>query len=107
MLVKFIRLRDAPYYLGMDVRLFNKIVRPYVLEFPIGKQGIGFDRCDLDAWAEDYKKCYGKVKQNKIALNKTSVNKKITTSASIRSSKATQDAFDKIVDQIYARKRKK
>ncbi|MBF8639987.1 MULTISPECIES: hypothetical protein [Pseudomonas] len=33
---------------------FNKTVRPYVREFPIGQRGIGFDRQELDAWADDY-----------------------------------------------------
>ncbi len=33
---------------------FNTSVRPHVREFPIGKQGIGFDRHELDAWADSY-----------------------------------------------------
>jgi hypothetical protein len=33
---------------------FNKVVRPYVREFPIGKQGVGFDRLELDQWADQY-----------------------------------------------------
>lgn len=32
--------------------VFNKTVRPYVHEFPIGQQGIGFDRIELDLWAD-------------------------------------------------------
>ncbi|MGO9121231.1 MAG: hypothetical protein ACLQPD_26925 [Desulfomonilaceae bacterium] len=54
-LPRLIRLRDAPRYLGMDPNRFNAEVRPYLTEIPIGKQGIGFDRLDLDAWFEDYK----------------------------------------------------
>jgi hypothetical protein len=33
---------------------FNKTVRPNVREFRIGVQGIGFDRQELDAWADAY-----------------------------------------------------
>jgi hypothetical protein len=33
---------------------FNKAVRPYVREFRIGVQGIGFDREELDAWVDAY-----------------------------------------------------
>nr|WP_244885938.1 hypothetical protein [Pseudomonas paralactis] len=33
---------------------FNKTVRPNVREFPIGKQGIGFDRIELDQWADSW-----------------------------------------------------
>lgn len=51
---RIIRFRDAPRYLGMDRNRFNVEVRPYVTEVPIGKQGIGFDRLELDAWIEDY-----------------------------------------------------
>src|ERR1043165_3779207 len=52
---RFIRLRDAPAYLGMDKNRFNREVRPSVLALRIGIQGIAFDRVDLDAWADDYK----------------------------------------------------
>ena len=53
-LPRLIRLRDAPHYLGMDPNRFNREVRPFLTEIPIGTQGIGFDRLDLDAWFEDY-----------------------------------------------------
>ena len=52
---RIIRFRDAPHYLGMDRNRFNAEVRPHLTEVPIGKQGIGFDRLELDAWFEDYK----------------------------------------------------
>ena len=39
----------------MDRNRFNAEVRPYLTEIPIGKQGIGFDRLELDAWVDDYK----------------------------------------------------
>ncbi len=51
---RIIRFRDAPLYLGMDRNRFNAEVRPFVTEVPIGKQGIGFDRLELDAWLDDY-----------------------------------------------------
>ena len=43
-LPRFIRFRDAPGYLGMDKDRFNAEVRPYLIEIPIGKQGVAFDR---------------------------------------------------------------
>jgi hypothetical protein len=51
---RFIRLRDAPRYLGMDKNRFNREVRPALTHLPIGVQGVAFDRLELDAWAEDY-----------------------------------------------------
>jgi hypothetical protein len=53
-LPRFIRLRDAPSYLGMDKNRFNRDVRPLLPAIPIGTQGIAFDRLDLDSWADDY-----------------------------------------------------
>ena len=52
---RILRFRDAPLYLGMDRNRFNTEVRPGLTEIPIGKQGVGFDRLELDAWVEDYK----------------------------------------------------
>ncbi|MFG0917213.1 hypothetical protein [Pseudomonas fulva] len=51
---RFIRFGDAPGYLGMCREEFNKTVRPHVREFPIGKQGVAFDRQELDEWADAY-----------------------------------------------------
>ncbi|UVL33284.1 hypothetical protein LOY43_20245 [Pseudomonas sp. B21-041] len=51
---RIIRAKLAPGYLGMCRDVFNKVVRPYVREFPIGGQGIGFDRVELDKWADAY-----------------------------------------------------
>jgi predicted DNA-binding transcriptional regulator AlpA len=60
LLPRFIRLRDAPDYLGMDRNRFNRLVRPKVVVVPIGKQGIAFDRLDLDDWADQYKSRNGR-----------------------------------------------
>ena len=57
---RILRFRDAPRYLGMDRNRFNAEVRPYVTEVPIGKQGVGFDRLELDAWFEDYRSRNGR-----------------------------------------------
>ena len=57
---RVLRLKNAPTYLGMDKNRFNREVRPYVTEITIGKQGIGFDRLDLDEWFEEYKSCNGR-----------------------------------------------
>jgi hypothetical protein len=54
LLPRFIRQRDAPFYLGMDRNRFNTEVRHDLTTIPIGQQGIAFDRLELDAWVEDY-----------------------------------------------------
>ena len=60
---RVVRFRNAPAYLGMDRNRFNAEVRPFLTEVPIGTQGIGFDRLELDAWFEDYKSCNGRPAQ--------------------------------------------
>lgn len=60
LLPRLIRLRDAPYYLGMDKNRFGQEVRPKVTEIPIGHQGVAFDRLELDAWVEEYKRRNGR-----------------------------------------------
>jgi integrase len=59
-LPRFMRLRDAPSYLGMDKNRFNRDVRPHLCAIPIGTQGIAFDRVDLDAWADEYRSRNGR-----------------------------------------------
>jgi hypothetical protein len=49
-----IRAKDAPYYVGMDRNRFNAEVRPYLTELPIGVQGVGFNRLELDDWVDQY-----------------------------------------------------
>lgn len=51
---RILRHRDVPRYLGMDRNRFDAEVRPHLTEIPIGSQGIGFDRLELDAWVDDY-----------------------------------------------------
>ena len=57
---RLIRLRDVPFYLGMDKNRFNAEVRPHLVEIRIGEQGIAFDRLDLDAWVDQYKSRNGR-----------------------------------------------
>ena len=59
-LPRLLRLRDAPFYLGMDRTRFNAEVRPQVTEIRIGEQGIAFDRVELDAWVDHYKSRNGR-----------------------------------------------
>jgi hypothetical protein len=57
---RFIRLRDAPHFFGMDKNRFNHEVRPLLTEIRIGKQGRAFDRLEMEAAAEEYKSRNGR-----------------------------------------------
>ena len=62
---RLIRLRDAPAYLGMDRNRFNREVRPALTELRIGRQGVAFDRLEMDAWVDHYKRCNGRPARNR------------------------------------------
>lgn len=108
---RFIRLRDAAHYLGMDKNRFNAEVRPTLIEIPIGDMGIAFDRVDLDDWAVDYKHRNGRPSKFKGALpwdekaHPDSMNAK-GSGILINKSKDTAD-FAKAVKQATGMKRNK
>jgi hypothetical protein len=39
----------------LNINYFNEFVRPHLITIRIGRQGIAFDRLNLDAFAEQYK----------------------------------------------------
>ena len=90
-LPRFIRLRDAPNYLGMDRNRFNTEARPHLIEIPIGTQGIAFDRLDLDIWADNYKKYTGKPPANSVN------NRMIGSIRGIIPKKSSSEDFDRAV----------
>lgn len=109
-LPRLIRLRDAPHYLGMDPNRFNREVRPFVTEIPIGTQGIGFDRLDLDDWFEHYKARNGRPGNQKGGKKPWDASRSRVSfkgmgyGTSISSSEA--DEFAKALERATSKKRK-
>lgn len=106
---RIIRLRDAPFYLGMNKNHFNAEVRPSLTEVKIGTQGIAFDRLELDAWADDLMSRSGKPgtkKLEKIACQRKSLasSRGATPGTSTKLSK--EDAFAKALEQATKKKPK-
>lgn len=56
---RLIRLRDAPGFFGMDKNRFNAEIRPKLTEIRIGRQGRAFDRLEMEAAADQYKRLNG------------------------------------------------
>lgn len=107
LLPRVIRLRDAPFYLGMDRNRFNTEVRRYLTNIPIGERGIAFDRLELDAWVEDYVSRNGRpAKRSKIwdAENHPASRKEAKIGASTRESKDTED-WSKAVARVTSTRR--
>jgi hypothetical protein len=106
---RIIRIRDAPFYVGMDKNRFNAEVRPFLTEMKIGTQGVAFDRIELDTWVDDFKSRVGKTPTQK--LEKTTCQRKspasskgTTSGTSIKLSK--EDAFAKALEQATKKKPK-
>lgn len=105
---RLIRLRDAPAYLGMNRNHFNKAVRPALTEIRIGKQGIAFDRLELDAWVEQYKSCNGRPARNQgddlwDAIEAPGYGSGVGSGISTSRSSAT--AFTKALERVNSRRR--
>ncbi len=105
---RLIRLRDAPFYLGMDRNRFNAEVRPYLIEIRVGKQGVAFDRLDLDAWVDHYKSRNGRPGQPRGELTWDVKERQGSLKgpvSGISTKKATGGVFAKAVEQIASKKR--
>lgn len=76
-----------PNILGMDKNRFNKEVRSLLIEIPIGKQGIAFDRIDLDNCVNDYKSSNGRPPRQK---NNEDIQRNQNLSKKIRSDKSAK-----------------
>ncbi|WP_051670320.1 MULTISPECIES: hypothetical protein [unclassified Methylomonas] len=105
---RFIRIRDAPFYLGMDKNRFNAEVRPALTEIKIGTQGIAFDRNELDAWADDYVRRVGtpgnqKLEKETWQKNQQGLPKGTVSGTSIKLSK--EKDFMKALAQVTSKKR--
>lgn len=101
-----IRLKNAPLYLGMDKNRFNTEVRPLLIEIPIGKHGIAFDRQDLDQWILDYKTMHGKRPiERKLYYKKLhTVSAPLSVIPMSGANKFTHQAFEKALAQVSSKK---
>ena len=59
---RLIRFKFAYGYIAMDRNRFNREVRPMLTEFRIGKQGVAFDRLELDNWVDLYRDRNGQLR---------------------------------------------
>ena len=109
-LPRLIRLRDAPGYCGMDPNRFNDEVRPHLIEIPIGKQGVAFDRLDLDAWVDQYKERNGRPGKRKGAGKPWDARKSRASLAGkghgISTKLSEEEEFAKALERATSKKRK-
>jgi len=108
-LPRFIRLRDAPDYLGMDRNRFNREVRPDIASIPIGIQGIAFDRFDLDHWAEVYKERVSRpviTQEGKSWVKKERQASSNVVGAGTLIKKSLVSEFEELLEQSRLKKRK-
>jgi hypothetical protein len=106
-LPRLLRFRDAPRYLGMDRNRFNAEVRPYLTNIPIGRQGIAFDRLELDAWADQYKSRNGRPAERRTSWDAKNHRASTNEAASGGSTKASKDTeeWQKAVARVTSTRR--
>ena len=88
---------------------FNAEVRPFLTEIPIGRQGIGFDRLDLDAWVDQYKSRNGRPGQSlgeRLWDEKERRGSLIEPGSGISTNKFGEAAFAKALARATSGKRK-
>ena len=102
---RLIRLRDVANYLGMDRNRFNNEVRPCLITLKIGRQGIAFDRLDLDQWADEFKKHQGKPAQRTMCWQHQEIKSLLKEKKhSILTKKSIDKEFQQLVDQLSIKK---
>nr|WP_225919141.1 hypothetical protein [Pseudomonas zarinae] len=113
---RILRASQAPTYLGMCRDEFNKTVRPNVREFPIGKQGVGFDRVELDAWADAYIAANAIEKHPSICAptqqpgSAAQLISRAQPGAATRKTApahATKEEFDRLIETILGKRKRK
>ena len=106
-LPRLIRYRDAPAYLGMDRNRFSREVRPFIVEIPIGKQGIAFDRLDLDSWVDQYKSRNGRPirKTGELLWDEEKAQGfAIETGSGISTNRSSEQRFAKALEQATSKR---
>ena len=106
-LPRLLRMKDVLIYLGMNRALFNKEVRPYIASMRLGTQTVSFDRLDLDAWVEHYKRSNGCPALRSQAWDKEKCQdfpKEMKSGTSTK--KSTESAFTKALEQVGSLRRK-
>ena len=110
MSARLIRLRDVPQYLGMDKNRFNAEVRPSLIDIPIGKQGIAFDKFALDAWVDQYIQRNGRpgvnLKRRHPWQDKKFQGLKKSAISGTSTKELTAAEFVKALDQVVLKKQK-
>lgn len=109
LLPRLLRLRDAPNYLGMDRHRFDKEVRQFLVEIPIGTQGIAFDRLDLDNWVDYYKQCSGRPSDNKRLELWGAKRRQVSTNvgiAGISTNRSSENEFARALNLTRLKKQK-
>lgn len=106
---RVIRLKDAPFYLGVKKDYFNQNIRPYLPVIDFGSRTVAFDRLDLDDYVEHHKRRVdgsvlnpGERVWDKRKYQASSSEKE----SGILTRKSSENVFAKVHAQVISQKRK-
>lgn len=109
-LPRLLRVKDAPRYCGMHREIFNRDIRPSLMEIPIGVQGKAFDRLEIDRVLDEYMQRNGRrpVSEGETTWDGSQVKASgFVGKRGISRSKSTASSFAKVLEQARSMKQKK
>lgn len=108
---RVMRPKYASYYLGVDKNRFNTEIRPHLRVIAIGKQGIAFDKVDLDKYVDENMKGVGKPgsqlkEEENLWQRSQQVSRKEKVAISGASTKSSREKdFTKALEQVASKTR--
>ena len=105
LLTRLYRRADAAKYVGMSVYLFDREVRPYLTDIPIGNQGIGFDRFELDEWVDHHIRANGRPAQKEGLWLKSHPASKSGATRGGSTKPSADSEFEKALALVSSKKR--
>lgn len=100
---RIVRAGQAPAYCGMGRELFSDQIRPFVSVIEMGKQGLGFDRLELDAALDEYISRRGRApaqKWSNAKCQKTGMVSALGVAPGTSRNELTDRGFAKALDQL-------
>ena len=104
---RLMNIKDACAYLGMGRTMFNRDVRPHLVEIRLGNRTISFDVVDLDHWITNIKQQQGISENQKVS--KWHEKHRGYTSATVYGTltkSSEEDAFAKALSKVTTKRQK-
>jgi predicted DNA-binding transcriptional regulator AlpA len=104
LLARLYRRAAAAKYLGMSTYTFDREARPNLTDVPIGKQGVAFDRVEMDAWVDHHIHANGRPAKEELCQSERPASfVEVNYGGSIKSS--MESDYRKALELVASKKR--